>query len=193
MLSSLLVFFSVALAAPVLERKAACSPGVYMIVARGSTEAPGEGHIRSVTSLVKRAISGSSSVGIVYPATLDNYQSSESQGVVAMVQAITDYVTACPDGRIALLGYSQGAQVIGDALGGSAPVNASLTKNCMISFLVSCLTCLVIAAIQFADPAHVAGKSYDVGTSMRDGVCPLSLRFSLLIFPDHSTKRYQSS
>lgn len=121
-------------AAPFLN--VTCSSGVHIIVARGSNEAPGEGRIGSVTTLIKQAIPGSRSEAITYPATLNNYQSSETQGVAAMVQAIASYVRACPNGRFALLGYSQGAQVIGDALGGgsfdtAAPIDAGLTTNCM--------------------------------------------------------------
>ena len=123
---------SAAYAAPV----SSCA-SLHMIVARGSTEPPGEGSVGAITAQIQSLIAGSSSEGIVYPATLEDYQSSESQGAAAMVQAITDYVQACPTSKIALLGYSQGAQVIGDALGGGSfnaqqPIDTSLTKNSKI-------------------------------------------------------------
>jgi acetylxylan esterase len=52
-------------------------------------------------------IPGSDSYAVVYPATLQNYQSSESQGVSAMTSDIEDYVKACPNSKIVLMGYSQ--------------------------------------------------------------------------------------
>ena len=127
-----LVFVLVTYAAPI----SSCSK-LHMIVARGSTEPQGEGSVRAITAQIQNLVSGSSSEGIMYPATLEDYQSSESQGAAAMVQAITNYAQACPDSKIALLGYSQGAQVIGDALGGGSfdtsqlPIDTSLTKNGM--------------------------------------------------------------
>lgn len=124
------------LAYPVLSERqsASCATGVYMIVARGSTEAPGEGVESSVVSAVQQSISGSNGLGIDYPASLTDYTSSESQGVTAMTQAIQSYVQSCPDRKIALMGFSQGAQVVGDVLGGgsmssSAPIDSSYTKN----------------------------------------------------------------
>ena len=105
-----------------------------MIVARGSGEAQGEGVTGSVVSSVSQSISGSSGVGIVYPASLTDYLNSESQGITAMTQSIQNYTQQCPDGKFALLGFSQGAQIVGDVLGGGslsnvAPIDKSMTKN----------------------------------------------------------------
>lgn len=57
-------------------------------------------------------IPGSDSVAVVYPATLQNYQSSESQGVSAMMSDIQGYVQACPNSKIVLMGYSQVSSLI---------------------------------------------------------------------------------
>jgi hypothetical protein len=78
-----------------------------MIVARASTEAPGQGIIGAVATQVQKAVPGSDSVAVDYPATLTNYQSSEASGVAAMQKLIQDYATKCPGGKMALLGYSQ--------------------------------------------------------------------------------------
>ncbi|KAK7191662.1 hypothetical protein DPSP01_008111 [Paraphaeosphaeria sporulosa] len=145
-------------------RQNTCVSGnaVYIISARGSTQAAGEGSLSSVSSLIKQALPGSVSVGLSYPATLDNYESSENTGVVNLKQAITSYTTSCPNSKIVLLGYSQGGQVVGDALGGAsfsseAPLASTYTKN-------------IVAAVSFASPAHVAGKSYNAGTSKGSGI-----------------------
>ncbi|BGO98882.1 hypothetical protein NBRC10513v2_003284 [Rhodotorula toruloides] len=97
-----------------------CATGVHIIVARASTEAAGEGIIGQVATQVKNQIPGSSSEAISYPATLYNYLASESAGVAAMTAAIQSYTQRCPDSKIVLMGYSQGAQVVGDSLCGSS-------------------------------------------------------------------------
>jgi hypothetical protein len=84
-----------------------CATGIHMIVARASTELPGQGIIGEVASLVEQAIPGSDSVAVDYPATLFNYADSEAQGIAAMTELIEAYATACPDTKMALLGYSQ--------------------------------------------------------------------------------------
>ena len=124
------------LAAPFLSSRqsTSCASGLQMFVVRGSNEAPGEGVESSVTSSVKKSISGSSSQGIDYPADLTDYTSSESEGVTALTSSIQSYTQACPNGKFALLGFSQGAQVVGDVLGGSSfggsgPIDKSQTTN----------------------------------------------------------------
>jgi hypothetical protein len=78
-----------------------------MIVARASTEAPGEGIIGAVATSVQGMIPGSDSEAVDYPATLQNYNTSEPAGTAAMTKLITEYATRCPNSKIALLGYSQ--------------------------------------------------------------------------------------
>ena len=78
-----------------------------MIIARASTEAPGEGAIGAVATMVKNAIPGSDSEAVDYPATLTDYQNSEASGVAGMQKSVTEYATRCPNSKIALMGYSQ--------------------------------------------------------------------------------------
>ena len=84
-----------------------CATGVHMIVARGSTEQPGEGIIGAVATQVQQSVAGSNSEALIYPATLTDYTFSESAGVAAMRSSIQSYVAICPSSKIALLGYSQ--------------------------------------------------------------------------------------
>ncbi len=84
-----------------------CASGVHMIVARASTEAPGEGIIGAVATQVQNSLPGSDSEAVVYPATLTDYVNSEQSGVAAMRQLIQSYEARCPSSKIALLGYSQ--------------------------------------------------------------------------------------
>jgi acetylxylan esterase len=78
-----------------------------MIVARASTESPGTGVIGQVAQQVAQQMPGSDIVAVDYPATLSNYQQSESQGVAAMTKLVMDYASACPSSKMVLMGYSQ--------------------------------------------------------------------------------------
>ena len=108
-----------------------------MIVARASTEAPGQGIIGAVATKVQQAVPGSDSEAVDYPATLTNYTASEASGVADMTTLIQSYVARCPSSKIALLGYSQGAQVAGDVMcgtsekgfNGTQPLSAALSRN----------------------------------------------------------------
>jgi hypothetical protein len=85
---------------------APCAP-VHIIVARASGEAPGEGTISSLSTLLKQKIPGATSEALVYPAKMP-YSGSIPVGVANMKTAIAKYTQACPTGKLVLLGYSQG-------------------------------------------------------------------------------------
>jgi acetylxylan esterase len=78
-----------------------------MIVARASTEPPGQGIIGAVATSVQGMTPGSDTEGVDYPATLQNFNTSEPAGTIAMTKLITEYAASCPNSKIALLGYSQ--------------------------------------------------------------------------------------
>ena len=163
-----------------------CAP-LHMIVARASLEAPGQGIIGAVVDQVQSAIRGSDSEAVVYPATLDNYVSSESAGVAGMQTLINHYEARCPHSKIALLGYSQGAQVVGDVLCGTSEANWTSTppespaqsKN-------------IIASVQMGDPTFVLQQPQDVGNATHGGLftrtkpaaCPSSIMKSYCNFND---------
>jgi acetylxylan esterase len=106
---------------------------------------------------------------IVYPATLENYESSAANGTVAVQQQLSTFVQQCPETKIAMMGFSQGAQIMGDALGGggvkgvlkfNAPVGRSTSAN-------------VAAVVMYGDPRHVVNAPFNVGTATKDGVRPI--------------------
>jgi acetylxylan esterase len=116
-----------------------------MIVARASTEALGQGIIGAVATQVQQTVPGSDSEAVDYPATLTNYLASEASGVAGMLSLIQSYAARCPKSKIALLGYSQGAQVAGDVMcgtseagfNGTQPLSADLAKNGIFPLLFS--------------------------------------------------------
>ena len=130
-----------AAAAPVQQRQTTCYSGVYMIVARGSDEDPGEGKPGAVADLVAAQIPDSASVAVVYPASIVDpvYPDSVSDGITNAISLVQDYVNACgSSSRIALIGYSQGGNVMTDALAGGvdkpAVLTTAYTQYSMFSF-----------------------------------------------------------
>jgi hypothetical protein len=161
-----------ALAAPEARAVTAPSSGcaaVNIITARASTESPGEGITGSlVTQIVNSSKQTVSHEAVVYPATLTNYASSESQGVTNAEQELVTAVQNCPNQKEVLLGYSQGAEVSMDVIAGNselggtvAPVSTSISSH-------------VAAIANFGDPGHVVGQPWDLGTATRNGLFPRS-------------------
>jgi acetylxylan esterase len=140
---------------------ASCA-AVHIIVARASTEAAGDGVIGALATLIQGDVNATvSQEAVVYPATLTNYASSVAQGDSAMAKDVENAVSACPNEKIVLLGYSQGAQVVGDVLagGGGGSLGAQSAP------IPSADAAKVIAAIQFGDPRHQPNlASIDLGT-----------------------------
>ncbi|EKG18199.1 Cutinase [Macrophomina phaseolina MS6] len=146
-------------------RQTTCA-AVHILIARGTTEEyPGD--MGSLANLIIANNGDADYENIIYPATFD-YISSTRQGMSATMNQLTAYVEACPDSKIVLLGYSQGAHVTGDALSGGGgsglgaatdPVSTDIGEH-------------VAAAVWYGDPRHVAGQSYNEGTATRSGLYP---------------------
>ena len=122
------LLFSSALAAPMIlssrQTTSTCATGVHIITTRGTTEAQGDGAIGQLSTLIQNQIPGSDDYAVVYPATglgnLTVYEASENAGSTAVVAAIEQYETSCPDTQIVLLGYSQ------------VRCSCSIIKQCLI-------------------------------------------------------------
>jgi hypothetical protein len=155
---------------------AVASPGgcaqVSIITARASTEAAGEGITGAlVTQVVNASAQTVSRASVNYPATLNNYANSSLQGINALKTQLTNLVNSCPTTKVVLFGYSQGAHVVGDVLGGgqggslgatTAPVSSSVSSH-------------VTAIVTFGDPRHVVnGPQFNQGTSRTNGLFPRS-------------------
>src|SRR3984957_1662632 len=155
-------------AARALAPPASGCAAVNLIVARASTEAPGEGTTQSLaTQIVNSSTQTVSQEAVVYPATLTNYASSESQGVTNAEQELTTAVGNCPNQKQVLLGYSQGAEVSMDVIAGNSEVGSVAPVSTAISSHV-------VAIANFGDPGHVVSQSWDLGTATRAGLFPRS-------------------
>jgi acetylxylan esterase len=142
---------------------------VNLIVARASTEAPGEGITQSLaTEIVNSSTQTVSQQAVVYPATLTNYASSESLGVTDAEQELTTAVNNCPNQKEVLLGYSQGAEVSMDVIAGNSEVGGTMTP------VSTAISSHVVAIANFGDPGHVVGEPWDLGTATHNGLFPRS-------------------
>jgi len=128
---------TIASAAPLALRQQQCYSGFYMIVARGSNEAPGEGKPGQVADMIAAQVPDSASVAVDYPATIistsSDYPESVTDGISDTISLIQSYVNACGSAsRIVLLGYSQGGNVMTDVLAGGvdkpAPIGSDLSQ-----------------------------------------------------------------
>jgi acetylxylan esterase len=145
---------------------------VNIIVARASTEAQGTGITGALASQVQSSSAQTVSVqAVVYPATLNNYASSESQGVRAAEQLLATAVSNCPNQKQVLMGYSQGANVMLDVVAGNAEVRPSTVVGPAPAANLS----HVAAIVGFGDPGNVVGQAWDLGTdTTRNGIFPRS-------------------
>jgi hypothetical protein len=145
---------------------------VNIIVARASTEQAGQGITGNLASMVQSNSKQTVSTEAVnYPATLQNYSSSESQGVTNAESELSTAVKNCPGQKQVLMGYSQGANVVLDMVTGNAEVKpATVVGPSSASDLSH-----VVAIVGFGDPANVINQAWDQGTdTTKNGIMPRS-------------------
>ncbi|KAL4961186.1 alpha/beta-hydrolase [Aspergillus stella-maris] len=136
---------------------------IHFMLARGTTESyPGTPY--SLAELVAANTSLSSNYeNIIYPAVDETSSDSYFAGRVAVGKQVTAYVDSCPDSKIIVLSYSQGAMIVGDALaGGGGNVTLGNATEPGISERVGRS---IIANVYFGNPRHVPGEPYDFGTT----------------------------
>lgn len=136
---------------------------VEIIGARASTERPGLGVLlgplaRTLTQELPQTVR---STAVDYPATLGNYQNSVRQGVRDLTAKMEQTAAACAGTRFVLMGYSQGANVVGDALAGRRGAGATVDAE---------LGDRVAAIVLFGDPTFTAGEPFNVGQGNRSGI-----------------------
>lgn len=137
-----------------LEERDSC-PGVYVFGARETTASAGYGTSKGMVDMILAAYSGSQSAAISYPACGGqsscggvSYDSSAQQGTTAVISAVNSLNSRCPNTKIVLVGYSQGGQIMDNALCGGS--GSTLTGSPLNA---------VKAAIFMGDPHFVAGLS----------------------------------
>jgi acetylxylan esterase len=157
-------------AAPAMAVKAPLTPCAvaHVIGARGSTEPPGFGSMGTLVKKIQADVKATvSAKAVVYPAELFPYESSVVKGDEAVKKELTEEVKRCPRQKIVLVGFSQGAQITGDALGGGGGNKAATfgAKDGPATPPVSStIASHVIGLVMYGDPRRMPGESFDLGT-----------------------------
>jgi len=156
-----------------------CATGLHIIVARGSSEEPGMGRAGVVAGNITLEIPGSDSVGVDYPATFSAYDDSKSEGSSEMAHMVFDYKKQCPDTKIALIGFSQGAHALMDLL-----CNTDIEEGYTLpAERVDEFWQNVVAAVAFGDPSHSPGHPWNAGDADTEGVSLTSITVPFLTQP----------
>jgi Cutinase len=107
------------IAAPKLVADAPSSgcADVEAIGIRGTTEPQGGGIVAGplASALQDQLDQTVKTFNLVYPASFD-YERSKAEGVTALRAELSKTSAACPETQFVIIGYSQGADVIGDTL-----------------------------------------------------------------------------
>ncbi|KAH7137588.1 Alpha/Beta hydrolase protein [Dactylonectria macrodidyma] len=173
---SICALLGLAYASPLdLESRQAPCQSVHIFLARGTDE-PYPGRQGALASAICSGISSCGYENINYPAIFNGYCSSVTTGVNNGKAAITAYASRCPNAKIVLSGYSQGAQVIGDILGGGGGASLGCTGQTTTGLSINTSPGnKIVAALLWGDVRHVAGQSYNTGTgSNGNGLSPRS-------------------
>ncbi|KAF5008508.1 hypothetical protein FDECE_5208 [Fusarium decemcellulare] len=168
LLFSILAIFFVALASAVGATQ--CPPGAHIIVVRGSLEPQGPGIMGDVARKILKRIPDSDMESLIYPALYEPYVPSQVAGVENMTQLVHDYSDRCPQTKMIILGYSQGAHVTMDVMCGASSDGFPKTvpQSTFISDNIS-------AMILMGDPSLTAGQPFTVGSSHGSGIFPRHL------------------
>jgi acetylxylan esterase len=179
--AALVSIIAQAVAAPLelkIRQDGSCPP-VHVFGARETTAPAGYGSSESVVEAIVAANSGATSEAIDYPAVGDSqYSASVQAGVQAVAEAVNNYVQQCPDTKIVLVGYSQGSQIIDDAMCGGGDSYEGITDT--TAPIDSDTASHVAAMIWMGNPRHAPGASYNVGSSTAGGVS-LTLSFHFAV------------
>jgi cutinase len=130
---------------------AATCTDIHVVFARGSGEAPGLGITGSpFVDAVRSNAAGSSvsSYAVNYAAALD--QSSAGAGATDMTNHVVQYAADCPNAKIVLGGYSQGASVTDISIGIPTLLGQGRTIPSNLSSRVS-------AVVVFGNPLRLTG------------------------------------
>ncbi|PWY96224.1 alpha/beta-hydrolase [Aspergillus sclerotioniger CBS 115572] len=134
---------------------------VHFMLARGTTESyPGTTY--SLAELVSESLTVTNNYeSIIYPAVSETASNSYFIGRAAVGTQVNRYAAACPDSRIVLLSYSQGAMIVGDALAGGG--GNSVLGNATEPLISEEVSKHIAVNVFYGNPRHVPYEPYDFG------------------------------
>lgn len=156
-MSACLLIASAASAAAVAPAQAASCPDVELVFARGTSEPVGIGRVGQALSDQLAADLGGRTLGVYavnYPASYDFLGAAD--GASDATNRIAEVAATCPDTRIVLGGYSQGAAVV-DMLLGIPPLGAKVGEVGSAPPLPDGLAGQVAAVAAFGNPSTKFG------------------------------------
>ena len=127
-----------------------------VIAARGTDEPSGYGRtlpvVRKIRDGFRQTVRTTYLTSREYPATGGNYPWSVGAGERSLRAKLNGFATRCPRTWVVLVGYSQGAHVIGDVLDVRGTQLSSRAKG------------RIKAVVLLGDPTFRANQSYSAGT-----------------------------
>ncbi|KAH7370145.1 Alpha/Beta hydrolase protein [Rhexocercosporidium sp. MPI-PUGE-AT-0058] len=117
---------------------------------------------KSIANLICAGRTACGTANIDYPSTSsNNYCNAVETGIKNGLSVITAYAKDCPQAKIVLTGWSQGAQVVTDIVsGGGGTGMGNVAKG-------------LVAVSVYGDPRHTATQTFNIGTgSSKNGVWP---------------------
>ncbi|KAK1658178.1 Alpha/Beta hydrolase protein [Colletotrichum godetiae] len=140
---------------------------IHYFEARGTTLSY-PGSLITVIDPLMDALPNSNYEDIVYPATDESGSDSYFVGVRDGAKQIISYAEACPESKIVLMGYSQGAMVLGDILagGGDGNILGNYTKP---QFDAHTVGNHIAAILLYGNPRHMPNQTYNVGDASAFG------------------------
>ncbi|KAI1081032.1 carbohydrate esterase family 5 protein [Whalleya microplaca] len=136
---------------------------VHIFLSRGNNE-PYPGRQSKLVDGICSGLSSCDYEDIAFDNALKTeYCSAVEAGRIAGTDQITAYNKKCPDAKLVVSGYSQGAQVVGDILGGGG---GTFFQGCTIETSSgldpnSAPGNMIGAALLFGDTRHTADQSYN--------------------------------
>lgn len=146
------------MALPVAAAQAAVCPDVGLVFARGTSEPAGIGRVGQALSNQLAGNLGDRSLGVYpvnYPASYDFLAAAD--GANDATNQIMQIANTCPDTRIVLGGYSQGAAVV-DMLLGIPPLGAKVGDVGSAPPMPQSLASKVAAVAVFGNPSTKFGN-----------------------------------
>ncbi|KAK7725273.1 hypothetical protein SLS63_008270 [Diaporthe eres] len=134
---------------------------VHYIIARGTTEGY-PGSLGSLVDILLAKFPNSNYEDIIYPATQETSTDSYWQGLANGTQQIKSYADNCPDSKIVIMGYSQGALVVSDILAGGG--NNSELGNMTTPPYIDSAT-YGQRVLLYGDPRHMPNQSFNHGNT----------------------------
>jgi acetylxylan esterase len=140
---------------------AAPAAEVGLVAARGTSEPQSGSRLLGPLGdlIASRSLVPATYVELEYPASYD-LQDSVGRGVTALTDLLNGAAAEAPHRRHVLMGYSQGAWVIGEAL--LPPAERTIGRDA--EALTPQASASISAVLFFGDPRFTAGEAYNAGT-----------------------------